>query len=236
MLSTDTTQECGGSTVGKYLLLRSKAYTKEVNRYRHIRDLIKALEVRISIDPWIGREFRAPTHACIIHAKSKEMGSNYAIHYAVCEDARSGRLGMKCPGCDKGECAMGGGVVKEVPVAPIASPIESSPGVEAAEAEAADVDPVTIVPAPVPVAPAIPSSPSTPPSRIHPMLCPCIAITVARGRAKRSSDRAHDRERAARARTRLARGIASGAGPPVSLATGPGPPVPVAVLAVIDGG
>jgi len=59
---------------------------------------------------------------------------------------------------------------------------------------------------------------------------------VARGRARRSSDRERGRERAARARTRFARGYAAGSGPPLVVATGLGPPVPVAACVVYDGG
>jgi hypothetical protein len=130
--------------------------------------------------------------------------------------------------------AIGSGIVKDVPVAaaalPVeATPVEVAPAVEAVEAGKVEVAPAAITPAIT----NIQSSRSIP---IQAMYRPRLAITVARGRARRSSDRERGRERAARARARLARGLSSGSGPPCVIATGLGPPVPVAGSVSFDGG
>jgi hypothetical protein len=131
---------------------------------------------------------------------------------------------------------LGGGGVKEVPVAAAAQPVEATP-VEAADAGEIEAAPAPItIPRATPVITSITNIPSSRSIPIQATFRPRLAITVARGRAKRSSDRERGRERATRARARLARGLSSGSGPPCVIATGLGPPAPVALLAVIDGG
>ncbi len=83
---------------------KSKTFRKATGRYNLYKAEIDELIRQICEDPSIGRPFNVIGYKNVMHAKSKKLGSNFAVYYVICDDAREQPSRGKCPWCSEEDC------------------------------------------------------------------------------------------------------------------------------------